>query len=226
MCLDAAAIASSTSLEVVATVLEMTGGLNLPVKAEGSCGLNDGAVNKPFIGSIVNLGEGVVVAAGDGEGGGQADSAETEEVRHVHKGDCVEGRSGQVEMSVTQGYGRVHAVVLYLPRLLIEHQICHGIILVAHEVLINEQRALVEGATLVCSVTLKFMSINEPVDEREDCVFVRDPRLSRRVNVEGHVLVTLDVHEVVVEAQEGGRKRLLCEVSHERGPIHLDLVSC
>lgn len=56
------------------------------------------------------------------------------------------------------------------------------------------------------------MGINGPVDEGEDGVLEGDPRLCAGVNVEGHVVVTLDVHEVVVNAQNGGEEGLLTEV--------------
>ena len=53
------------------------------------------------------------------------------------------------------------------------------------------------------------MGIHHPVQEGDNGVFKGDPRFGLRVDVEGHVVVTLDVHEVVVEAQEGRGEGLL-----------------
>ena len=80
----------AASLEVDTAVLEMSSGLNVPLVAEFSGGSDDRAVNKPLVGGVVNLGEGVVIPAGNGKGGGEADTSEAEEVGHVHEGQSVE----------------------------------------------------------------------------------------------------------------------------------------
>ena len=59
------------------------------------------------------------------------------------------------------------------------------------------------------------MSINSLINEGNDRVLERDPGLGARVYVEGHVLVTLDVHEVEVEAEQGRGDRLLLNISYK-----------
>jgi len=75
----------------VAAVLEVANGLHVSIKAKVSGGLNHGAVNKPLVRCVVDLGESVVVGARDAKGWGKAHSSESEEVGHVHEADCVDG---------------------------------------------------------------------------------------------------------------------------------------
>ena len=59
------------------------------------------------------------------------------------------------------------------------------------------------------------MSIDSPVKEGDEGVFKRYPLLGLRVDVEGKVIVTLDVHEPVVQVKHRSQKRLLLKVSPE-----------
>ncbi|HVW99077.1 MAG TPA: hypothetical protein VHA52_01340, partial [Candidatus Babeliaceae bacterium] len=64
------------------------------------------------------------------------------------------------------------------------------------------------------------MSIHEPIQESDDGILVGDPLFSIWVEVEGHLVVSLDFHELVVKAQHWSQDWLLLYVSFEGLPIH------
>ena len=199
MCLVATHICS---LEVVAAVLEMANGLHVSAESEVSGGLNDGAVNEPLISGIIDLREGVVVSACNCERGCHSDPPEAEEVCHVHEPDRVERTRRQVESCVANRRHRVKAVILQLVCFRVVHDVCERVVLVSQEVIYDIGRSLIEAAPLIPSVSLQLVCIHEPVNEGEDGVLEGDPGLGRRVDVERHMLVTLDVHEFVIDAQK------------------------
>ena len=96
--------------------------------------------------------------------------------------------------------------------------------MVPHEVFVHIETALVECTSLVGLVALKFVSIYSPVDEGENGVLEGNPCLGTRVNVEGHVIITLDAHEVVIGAQDRPCEGLLAEVSPHCLPIHFYII--
>ena len=93
------------SLEVEPPVFVMSSGLSVFLEAESSCFGQDRAVNEDFVQHVVDLGECVVVAAGDAEGRGEANAPEAEEISEVHETEGVETGSRQVETSVAYGHG-------------------------------------------------------------------------------------------------------------------------
>jgi hypothetical protein len=101
-------------------------------------------------------------------------------------------------LSVSNWYCWVQAIVINLACLSIKHNVGHGVILVSEEVLIDIKTTLVESPVFVCLITLELMSIDSPINEGKNGVFEWNPLLSLRVDIEGHVVVTLDVHKVIV----------------------------
>jgi hypothetical protein len=59
------------------------------------------------------------------------------------------------------------------------------------------------------------MSIYHPIKEGYNGILEGDPLLSIGVEIEGHVIVTLDVHESIVQVEDWGEERLMLEVSPE-----------
>ena len=82
-------------------------------------------------------------------------------------------------------------------------------------------RALIEAAVAVALVALQLMGVHGPVQEGQDRVLEGNPRLRLGVDIEGHVVVTLDVHELAVNAQNWRREGLLAEVAICSFPIHI-----
>jgi hypothetical protein len=65
------------------------------------------------------------------------------------------------------------------------------------------------------------VSINQEVDEVNDGILEGDPRLGSWVDVEGHLIVTSDVHELEVEVEQWGEERLFLKVSPKGLPVHI-----
>lgn len=59
------------------------------------------------------------------------------------------------------------------------------------------------------------MGVDKEVDEVDEGVLKGDPLLGLGVDVEGEVVVTLDVHEPVVQVEHRGKQRLLLKISPE-----------
>ena len=64
------------------------------------------------------------------------------------------------------------------------------------------------------------MGIDQPIYECDDCIFKGNPALSMWVDVERHVIITLDIHELIVQVQHRSDEWLLLKVSKKRCPIH------
>ena len=161
--------------------------------------VDDMSVDDPLVGDVVGLREEVVVGGGYQESGGQVHPPEPEEVCQVHEREGVEGTHGQVELGVLPADEGVDPVVLVLPDLGVVHQIRHCVVAVPQVVVEYVDRPLVEAAVCVCSIAFLFVSVYEPVEEGDDGVLEGDPLLGVGVEVEGHVVVPLDVHELVVQ---------------------------
>lgn len=65
------------------------------------------------------------------------------------------------------------------------------------------------------------MSIYQPIDEGNDGVFKGDPRLGLRIEIERHVLVSSDVHELLINVEYREQEGLLLEISENSCPIHI-----
>lgn len=119
---------------------------------------------------------------------------------------------------------RVESVIFNSLELGVKSQVAHGLVLVPEEVLEDIVKSLVEVPVPVLLVPFHFMSIDHPIDEGNDGVLEGDPLLGLWIEVEGHVSVSVDAHELVVQVEHWGKQWLLREVSVESCPIHILLI--
>ena len=80
----------------------------------------------------------------------------------------------------------------------VEHQVCHGVVGVTMEVVEYVVGTVVRRFPVVSLVSFKLVSVYEVIHKLQNTVLEADNFLSLRVEVEWHVIVTLNVHELVV----------------------------
>ena len=93
--------------------------------------------------------------------------------------------------------------------LVIEHHVGNSVILVPQEVIDNIVSSLIERPLGVGGVAFLFVGIDHPIKEGNNGVLEANPLLSVRVEVERHVVITLDVHELVVQVEQRQKQRLM-----------------
>lgn len=111
------------------------------------------------------------------------------------------GSSSKVEDQVLLRDNWIKTIVLRSGRFCVEHYVSHSGILVPQKVAQHIYRPLVEISIAIIWVTALFMSVNCPVHEVDYFVFNFYNADSLRVKVEGHVLVTSNVHESTVNSE-------------------------
>ena len=96
---------------------------------------------------------------------------------------------------------RVETIILASLSLGVEQDVAHSGVTVAHKVVHSKNRASIERSVFVVRVTSFFVRINEPVQKADNSVFDLDYAHTLGVEVEGHVIVTLDLHKLRVNSQ-------------------------
>ena len=158
-------------------------------------------VHYQFVSQVVGLRKEVVVGGRDEKSRGERDSSEPEEVSHVHESYRVECAHRDIKLGVLEGEEGIALCVIALPELSVEHKVSHCIVLVPQVVLHHVRSSLVEAPVPVLCVSFLLVSVAQVVEESDEGVFEGNPLLGLGVDVEGEVVVTLDVHELVVEVQ-------------------------
>ena len=83
----------------------------------------------------------------------------------------------------------------------VEQDVAHSGVAVTQKVVHSENGASIKRSMLVVRGTSFFVSINKPVQKADNSVFDLDYAHTLRVEVEGHVIVTLDLHKLRVNSQ-------------------------
>jgi hypothetical protein len=83
----------------------------------------------------------------------------------------------------------------------VEHDVANGWIAVAEEVIHDKDRTSIEMPIFVVRIASFLMCVHEPVQKVDELVFEAHDADTGGVDVEGHVIVTLDVHELVIQSQ-------------------------
>ena len=109
----------------------------------------------------------------------------------------------------------VQSIILGLPELGIEHAVGNSVVDISMPVLIHEDGTLLELLVDITLVAFQFASIISVVNEFNNLVFEPRDGHRGRIDVEGELVVSLDVHEGRIGLQEGVVDRVLLEVSPE-----------
>ena len=96
---------------------------------------------------------------------------------------------------------RVETVVLRPGCLRVKHNVSHSGVLVSQEVAQNIDRPLIEVAISILRVSTLLVSVHCPVHKVDYFVFYFDHIDSLRIEVERHMLVTLDIHECTIYSE-------------------------
>ena len=83
----------------------------------------------------------------------------------------------------------------------VEHNVGHSGVLVSLEVAQNIDRPLIEVAISILRVSTLLVSVHCPVHKVDYFVFYVDHTHSLRIEVERHMLVTLDIHECTIYSE-------------------------
>lgn len=131
-------------------------------------------------------------------------------------------KSGQscIVNGVFLSYYRVQFIILNLPKLCVKHQVAHCVIVISGVVLKHISWPLVKWSVYISLVSLTFMGINHPIQERKDCILKWNPTLCMWVDVEWHVLVPPDAHELIIQVENRRKQWSLREVSVACFPIY------
>jgi len=110
----------------------------------------------------------------------------------------VEARHARVVHEHSLAQNGVQPVVVGLAQLIVKHTVTHGLVRPSEEVFSEVIASLIEGSVLVACVPCVLMGVNQPVCKSQYCVFEGDPLFSLWVEVERHVVIPLNSHELVV----------------------------
>ena len=97
----------------------------------------------------------------------------------------------------------------------IVHDVGHGSVLVAEEVFDNVNGALIEIDEMGGLIATLLVGVDAPVNAVKEAVLKPDEALTLGVEVERHMLVTLDAHECTVNSEKRVQKGALLDVSPE-----------
>ena len=201
--------------------------LHLSPVAQLPCLTHDGLVHQQLVHDVVYILEEVEVGRSDGQGRHGGDPSVPEEVGQPAECHGMQEPSCQVEALVALTDRGVHPRVDRPRCLHVEHQVAHSVVLVAQEVCVGVDRSLVEVPIQVVGVASLLVGVDHPVQELDDAVLVADHAVSGGCEVEGHLVVTLDVHEAAVHLQQGVAERTVLQVSVKgfKAPVcHFNLV--
>ncbi len=106
--------------------------------------------------------------------------------------------SSSIEEVVIVCDDAIESIVFGFSKLGVEHQVSHGVVGISVEVSPYVNGSLVETLIVVSGISLQLMGVDEVIDKSQYCFFDVVHAYSLRVHVEREVIVSLDVHEVVV----------------------------
>ena len=97
----------------------------------------------------------------------------------------------------------------------VEHDIAHGVILVPQKVVIHIHTAHVKVPICICIIASLLVSVDSPIDQTKQFVFVVDDCSSLWLDIEGGRLSSFDLHEAHVETEDWVAEWAIHELSPE-----------
>jgi hypothetical protein len=147
------------------------------------------------------------------------ESSVSEEVRSISEIEQVGEASTCVVLHGLGSEDGVESVVFGLSQFGVEHQVSHGVVRISMEVAGNIVSSIVEGAVLVCSVSLQLVGINKMINEFEHGLFEAGDLLGTWLDIEREIVESLDAQESVVAIEEGLKDRAFLHVTPHCSPI-------